>query len=88
MDEWGWEQLRPWIGQRERLPVGRLFCVIEGPTCGRPWAPGAVRTHLGHLAVEAGVRRRFAPHHYADLWIMPSRRSATHVLPATTRAGS
>jgi site-specific recombinase XerD len=62
MDERGWEQLRPWAGQRATLPVGRLFCVIEGPTCGRPWAPGAVRTHLRRLAVEAGVRRRFAPH--------------------------
>jgi site-specific recombinase XerD len=62
MDDWGWEQLRPWITQREQLPVGRLFCVIEGPTCGRLWAPGAVRTHLRHLAAHAGVRRRFAPH--------------------------
>src|ERR1019366_1839577 len=50
MDEWGWEQLRPWISQRQQMPIGRLFCVIEGPTCGRPWAPGAVRTHLRRLA--------------------------------------
>ena len=62
MDDWGWEQLRPWISQRSQLPVGRLFCVIEGPTCGRRWAPGAVRTQLRRLAGEAGVRRRFAPH--------------------------
>ena len=44
------------------LPVGRLFCVIDGPTRGRPWAPGAVRTQLRRLAAQAGVRRRFAPH--------------------------
>jgi integrase len=62
MDDWGWEQLRPWIGERQQMPIGRLFCVIEGPTSGRPWAPGAVRTHLRRIGVEPGVRRRFAPH--------------------------
>ncbi len=62
MDDWGWEQLRPWTAQRTVLPVGRLFCIIEGPTRGRPWAPGAVRTQLRRVAVRAGVRRRFAPH--------------------------
>jgi len=62
MDEWGWEQLRPWAGQRATLPVGRLFCVVRGPTCGRPCAPAGIREQLHHAAVAAGVRRRFAPH--------------------------
>jgi hypothetical protein len=62
MDDWGWEQLRPWLVHRARMPVGRLFCVIAGPTCGRPLAPGAVREQLRRLAAQAGVRRRFAPH--------------------------
>jgi site-specific recombinase XerD len=62
MDDWGWEQLRPWLDRRSSLPVGRLFCIIDGPTCGRPWTPSAVRSQLRHLAVQAGVRRRFAPH--------------------------
>ncbi|MEA2873414.1 MAG: integrase/recombinase XerD [Hyphomicrobiales bacterium] len=62
MDDWGWEQLRPWATARTELPVGHLFCIIDGPTCGRPWAPGAVRTQLRRVAVQAGVRRRFAPH--------------------------
>jgi site-specific recombinase XerD len=62
MDDWAWDQLRPWLDVRAALPVGRLFCVIDGPTRGRPWAPGAVRTQLRRLAAEAGVRRRFAPH--------------------------
>jgi hypothetical protein len=30
MDEWGWEQLRPWLAARVELPVGPLFCVIDG----------------------------------------------------------
>ena len=62
MDDWGWEQLRPWTVQRTVLPVGHLFCIIEGPTRGRPRAPEAVRTQLRRVAVQTGVRRRFAPH--------------------------
>lgn len=61
MDDWGWERLRPWLGQRTAMPIGPLFCVIDGPTCGRPWAAPAVRIQLSRLAAEAGVRRRFAP---------------------------
>jgi integrase len=37
MDEWGWEQLRSWLSARAELPVGPLFCIIDGPTRGRPW---------------------------------------------------
>ena len=61
MDEWGWEQLRPWLDARAELPVGRLFCIIDGPTRGRPWSGAAVRTEFRRLAARAGVRRRFAP---------------------------
>jgi site-specific recombinase XerD len=32
MDEWGWDQLRPWLEFRVSLPVGQLFCVVSGPT--------------------------------------------------------
>jgi site-specific recombinase XerD len=60
MDEWGWEQLRPWLGARVELPVGRLFCIIDGPTRGRPRASAGVRRELRRLAAQAGVRRRFA----------------------------
>ena len=62
MDEWGWEQLRPWLNARAELPVGPLFCIIDGPTRGRPWSGAAVRTEFRRLAASAGVRRRFAPH--------------------------
>jgi integrase-like protein len=30
MDEWAWEHLQPWIDIRVDLPVGPLFCVING----------------------------------------------------------
>jgi site-specific recombinase XerD len=62
MDEWGWEHLRPWLSARTELPVGPLFCIIDGPTRGRPWSSAAVRSELRRLAARAGVRRRFAPH--------------------------
>jgi site-specific recombinase XerD len=62
MDEWGWEQLRPWLVARAEMPIGALFCVVNGPTRGRPWSGAAARTQLRRLALAAGVRRRFAPH--------------------------
>ena len=62
MDRWAWEQLNPWLQLRATLPVGALFCVLRGPTRGRPWAPAGVRSQLHMAAGRAGVRRRFAPH--------------------------
>jgi len=62
MDEWAWEHLQPWIDLRLELPVGPLFCVINGPTRGRRWSPAAARADLRRAAATAGVRRRFAPH--------------------------
>jgi len=62
MDEWGWEHLQRWIDVRLELPVGPLFCVINGRTRGRPWSPAAARAELRRVAATAGVRRRFAPH--------------------------
>jgi integrase-like protein len=44
MDDWGWEELRPWLTARAELPVGPLFCIIDGPTRGRPWSGAAVRS--------------------------------------------
>jgi site-specific recombinase XerD len=62
MDAWGWQQLDAWLQTREQMPVGALFCVIHGPSRGRPWSAAAVRVQLRRAAVDAGVRRRFAPH--------------------------
>jgi site-specific recombinase XerD len=62
MDAWGWEELQPWLELRLDLPVGPLFCVINGHSRGRHWASAAARADLRRKAVAAGVRRRFAPH--------------------------
>ena len=60
------------VADRMELPVGPLFCVIDGPTRGRAWSASAARIELHQVALNAGVRRRFAPHEYADLWVMPT----------------
>jgi integrase len=54
MDEWAWEQLRPWLSARARLPVGPLFCIIDGPTRGRSWSSAGVRVEFRRLAAQAG----------------------------------
>jgi site-specific recombinase XerD len=62
MNEWAWEQLESWTALRLALPVGPLFCVISGPTRGRPWSSAAARADSRRTAAAAGVRRRLAPH--------------------------
>jgi site-specific recombinase XerD len=62
MDAWGWDELQPWLELRLELPVGPLFCVINGPTRGRHCSSVAARADLRGSAAAAGVRRRFAPH--------------------------
>jgi site-specific recombinase XerD len=62
MDAWGWQQLQPWLAARVELPIGPLFCVIDGATRGRPWSSANVRVEFRRLAAQAGIRRRFAPH--------------------------
>jgi hypothetical protein len=54
MDAWGWEQLRLWLDARLELPVGPLFCVIDGPTRGRPWSSADARVEFRRLAGQAG----------------------------------
>ena len=61
IDAWGWEQLAPWLAARVQLPVGPLFCIIDGPTRAGP-GQRRRRVELRRLAAQAGVRRRFAPH--------------------------
>ena len=62
MDHWGWDELHPWLERRVELPVGPLFCVINGATRGRHWSSAAARADMRRTALAAGVRRRFAPH--------------------------
>jgi integrase len=43
VDDRGWQELQPWRELRLQLPIGPLFCVINGATGGRPWATAAAR---------------------------------------------
>jgi hypothetical protein len=53
----GWAMntgLRPWLEARAALPVGPLFCAIDGPTRGaRAWSSVAVRAEFRHLAADS-----------------------------------
>ena len=61
MDRWAWEQLTPWLTLRATLPVGALFCVLRGPTRGRPWAAAGVRAQLHQTAARAGCDAGLLP---------------------------
>jgi len=61
-DDWGWEHLSAWASTRLGLPAGPLFCIIDGPTRGRPWSQTGARSALRRLAAQARVGCRFAPH--------------------------
>lgn len=58
VDDWGWEQLRSWLGRRIELPVGPLFCVVQGPTTGAPWASTTARVQLRQVPRAAVSRTR------------------------------
>ena len=79
VDAWAWSALQPWLAERAKLPVGPLFCVIAGPTRGHAWSASAARLELHRIAIDAGVRRRMAPHQLAPC---APRRAAARGDPA------
>ena len=87
MDRWGWQQLAPWLRLRAELPVGALFCVLRGPTRGRPWAPAGVRSQLHIAASQAGVRRRFAPHQLRHAHAVEMNREGVSLLVIQRQLG-
>ncbi len=88
MDQWAWDQLDPWLQLRARLPVGALSCVLRGQTRGGPCSSAGIRSQLHAVAQTAGVRRRFAPHHYADTLVMPMSLPLESVCPAQRVVGT
>ncbi len=83
----GWEQLAPWLTLRSTLPVGALFCILRGPTRGRPWAPVGVRAQLHDTAARAGVRRRFAPHQLRHAHAVEMSRDGVSLLVIQRQLG-
>jgi integrase len=91
MDEWAWEHLQRWIDLRLELPIGPLFCVINGPTRGRSWSAAAARAELRRTAATAGVRRRFAPHQLRPAHAVEmahGRAAHRYPAPATSKAST
>ena len=87
MDRWAWQQLNPWLRMRETLPTGALFCVLRGPTRGRPSAPAGVRSQLHAAAAQAGVRRRFAPHQLRHAHAIEMSREGVSLLVIQRQLG-
>jgi hypothetical protein len=79
MDDWAWEQLAPWLAARVELPVGPLFCVVNGATRGRPWAAAAARMHPGTAAV--------MPHTRGALLLSPVEAKGRRVQASDARSG-
>jgi site-specific recombinase XerC len=77
MDRWAWQQLRPWIELRATLPVGTLFCVLRGPTRGRPCAAATIRVQLRDLAARAGWAMPTSPSHRCTCAASTTPRSST-----------
>jgi hypothetical protein len=44
-------ELQPWLEFRRGLPVGPLFCIINGPTRGRYWSRAELRRCDAQAAV-------------------------------------
>jgi hypothetical protein len=70
MDAWGWQQLQPWLAARVELPIGPLFCVIDGD-------PGRARTCVSSFA-DSPVKQRFGA--------VSRRTSCDTLTPSNSRA--
>lgn len=77
MDPWAWETVKPWLVERQRFPVGPVFCVLSGPTAGRPMNAMQVRYELRRLRDLAGIRKRIAPHQLRHAWAVERLREGT-----------
>jgi site-specific recombinase XerD len=87
MDRWAWTHLDPWLELRRELPAGRLFCVLRGPTRGRPCAAAGIRAQLHHAAATAGIRRRFAPHQLRHAHAVEMSREGISLLVIQRQVG-
>ncbi|WP_372517979.1 tyrosine-type recombinase/integrase [Solirubrobacter ginsenosidimutans] len=74
MDDRGFEELEPWLRARQAMPVGPLFCVIDGRTRGRAWHSSAARE-------ACGAGRRASALHAAPAPPRPRARSVREGVP-------
>jgi integrase len=88
MDDWGFEQLQPWLLARQEMPVGPLFCVIDGRTQGSAWYASAARAAPRRHAARADVRRRFAPHQLRHAHAIELAREACRSMSSSASSGT
>ena len=62
MDDWGFEQLEPWLARASRCRSARCSASSTAARAAVPGRPRPRATQLRRIAAQAGVRRRFAPH--------------------------
>ena len=67
MDDWGRQELEPWLIARVALPIGPLFCIINGRTHGHPWttsvhAPSCDAPPPGRACADASPLTSCATH--------------------------
>jgi hypothetical protein len=84
---WGWHELELWLDARIALPIGPLFCIINGRTRGRPWTTSGTRAELRRAAARAGVRRRFAPHQRRHAHAVEMAREGVPLIVIQRRIG-
>jgi integrase len=86
MDDWAWEQLAPWLEVRVQLPVGPLFCVINGPA---RTAVVGLRGTLGAARGRPPCRRspRFAPHQLRHAHAVEMAREAVPLIVIQRQLG-
>jgi integrase len=88
LDDWGSQELEPWLVARVALPIGPLFCIINGRTRGRPRTTSGARAELRRVAARAGVRRRFAPHQLRHAHAVEMAREGVPLVVIRRQLGS
>jgi len=86
MDDWGWQELEPWLVARVALPIGPLFCVINGRTRARPLSTSGARAELRRAAARASraTAASGSPRSVCRAWTTP--KSLTRSIPGAPRS--
>jgi integrase/recombinase XerD len=80
MDEWGWKQFDSWLAIRRDLPLGPVFCVLQGDAAGQSWADCDVRRQFRDAGRRAGLRKRVHPHVMRHTHAIDLRRDGLDLL--------
>jgi integrase len=93
MDDWGWQELEPWLTVRVDLPIGPLFCIINGRTRGRRWTTSGVRAELRRAAARPAFGVALLPTSCGtptrSRWpVKASRSSSSSASSGTATSGS